>query len=83
MICVLVIGIFAWSAEPGVFELASPRAEALTAAYAETGRFPEAILTAKQALTLAAAQSKTRLTNELQTEIGLYESNTRCRSTNN
>jgi len=55
----------------------------LAAAYAETKRFPEAILTAKQALALAAAQSKTRLTNGLQTEIGLYENNLPCRSTNN
>ena len=27
MVCALVIGIFAWSAESGYFELASPRAE--------------------------------------------------------
>jgi len=55
----------------------------LAAAYAEAGRFPEAILTAKQALVLAVAQSKTGLTNELQTEIGLYQTNTPCRSINN
>jgi hypothetical protein len=27
MVCALVIGIFAWSAEPGFLELANPRAE--------------------------------------------------------
>jgi tetratricopeptide (TPR) repeat protein len=55
----------------------------LAAAYAEAGRFPEAVLTAKQALVLAVAQSNTGLTNGLQTEIGLYQSNSPCRSTNN
>ena len=53
----------------------------LAAAYAEAGRFPEAVLTAKQALVLALAQSNTGLTNELQTEIGLYQTNSPCRST--
>ncbi len=55
----------------------------LAAAYAETGRFPDAITTAKQAITLATAQANAGLTNELQTEIGLYQSNSPCRSTNN
>jgi hypothetical protein len=55
----------------------------LAAAYAETGRFPEAVLTARQALALAMAQSNPGLTNELQTEIGLYQTNSPCRSTNN
>ena len=55
----------------------------LAAAYAETGRFSEAILTAKQALALASAQSRTALINELRTEIGLYQTNTPCRSVNN
>jgi tetratricopeptide (TPR) repeat protein len=54
----------------------------LAAAYAETGRFPEAVLTAKQALALAVAKSNTGLINELQTEIGLYQTNSPCRSTN-
>jgi tetratricopeptide (TPR) repeat protein len=53
----------------------------LAAAYAEAGRFPEAAVTAKQALALAAAQSNTGLTNVLQTEIGLYQTNSPCRST--
>jgi tetratricopeptide (TPR) repeat protein len=55
----------------------------LAAAYAEAGRFSGAVSTAKQALALAEAQSKTQLTNELQTEIGLYQTNSPCRSTNN
>jgi Flp pilus assembly protein TadD len=54
----------------------------LAAAYAETGRFPEAVLTAKQALTLAVAKSNTGLTNVLQTEIELYQTNSPCRSMN-
>jgi tetratricopeptide (TPR) repeat protein len=55
----------------------------LAAAYAEVGRFPEAALTAKKALALAEAQSNTRLINELQMEIGLYQVNSPYRSTNN
>ena len=55
----------------------------LAAAYAETGRFPEAVMTAKRALALALAQSNPGLTNALQTEIGLYQTNSPCRSTNN
>jgi tetratricopeptide (TPR) repeat protein len=54
----------------------------LAAAYAEAGRFPEAVATAKQALALAVTQSNTGLTNELQTEIGLYQTNSPCRSIN-
>jgi tetratricopeptide (TPR) repeat protein len=56
---------------------------ALAAGYAEAGRFSEAVLTAKQALALAVAQSDTGLTNELQRELGLYQTNSPCRSTNN
>jgi tetratricopeptide (TPR) repeat protein len=52
----------------------------LAAAYAEVGRFPEAVATAKQALALAVTQSNTGLTNVLQTEIGLYQTNSPCRS---
>ena len=55
----------------------------LAAAYAEAGRFPEAVLTAKQALVLAMAQSNTGLTNVLQTEIELYQTDSPCRSKNN
>ncbi len=54
----------------------------LAAAYAEAGRFPEAVATAKQALALAVTQSNTGLTNALQTEIGLYQTNSPCRSIN-
>jgi tetratricopeptide (TPR) repeat protein len=54
----------------------------LAAAYAEAGRFPEAVLTAKQALALAVTQSNTKLTNVLQTEIELYQTNSPCRSIN-
>jgi Flp pilus assembly protein TadD len=54
----------------------------LAAAYAEAGRFSEAVATAKQALALAVTQSNTGLTNVLQTEIGLYQTNSPCRSTN-
>jgi len=54
---------------------------ALAAAYAEDRRFPEAVATAKKALTLATAQSNTALTTELQTEIGFYQTNAPYRST--
>ena len=53
----------------------------LAAANAETGRFPEAIATAKQALALAPAQSN--LANELQAEIQLYQKNSPLRTTGN
>ena len=45
----------------------------LAAAYAEAGRFPEAIVTAQHAQQLAAAQNKTRLVDALQAQIGLYQ----------
>jgi tetratricopeptide (TPR) repeat protein len=45
----------------------------LAAAYAEAGRFPEAVTAAKQALALAPAQS--RLADELSAEIQLYQNN--------
>jgi len=54
----------------------------LAAAYAEAGRFPEAVRKARKALALAVAQSNTGLTNELWTEIGLYQTNAPCRSAN-
>lgn len=54
----------------------------LAAAYAETGRFPEAVKTAKQAMSLATAQSNQTLAEEIQAEIILYQANTPCRSTN-
>jgi protein O-mannosyl-transferase len=45
----------------------------LAAAFAEAGRFPEAVETAKRALRLAGAQSNTRLAGQLQSEIKLYQ----------
>jgi len=45
----------------------------LAAAYAEAGRFPEAIQTAQRAIQLAEAQSNTRLTGELQSQLKLYQ----------
>jgi Flp pilus assembly protein TadD len=59
--------------DPGILRV-------LAAAYAEAGRFSEAVLTAKQALAEAVTQSNTELTNVLQKEIGLYQSNSPCRS---
>ena len=53
----------------------------LAAAYAETGKFAEAASTAKQALALASAESRTQLSADLQTEIRLYQTNAPCRST--
>jgi tetratricopeptide (TPR) repeat protein len=45
----------------------------LAAAYAETGRFPEAIKTVQSALQLAAAQSNTALAEALQSQLKLYQ----------
>jgi tetratricopeptide (TPR) repeat protein len=53
----------------------------LAAAYAETGRFPEAISTAGKALALAESQSDAALTNQLETEIGLYRKGSPCHTT--
>ncbi len=44
----------------------------LAAAYAEAGRFSEAVETAQRALHLAEAQSNTGLAGQLQTELKLY-----------
>jgi Flp pilus assembly protein TadD len=44
----------------------------LAAAYAEAGRFPEAIETANQALQLATTQGNSAWANTLQKEAGLY-----------
>jgi tetratricopeptide (TPR) repeat protein len=46
----------------------------LAEAYAEAGRFPEAIAAARKALDLAAQQHRGRLTEALNTRIKLYES---------
>jgi Flp pilus assembly protein TadD len=45
----------------------------LAAAFAEAGRFSEAVETAQRALHLAGAQSKTRLAGQLQSELKLYQ----------
>jgi tetratricopeptide (TPR) repeat protein len=45
----------------------------LAAAYAEAGRFSEAVETAQRALQLAEAQSDTRLAGALQVEMELYQ----------
>ena len=45
----------------------------LAAAYAETGKFPEAIETANRALQLAEAQSNAGAAAEFRREIQLYE----------
>jgi tetratricopeptide (TPR) repeat protein len=49
--------------------------DTLAAAYAEVGRFPDAVTTARKALDLAAAQHLGRLMEALGTRIKLYESN--------
>jgi tetratricopeptide (TPR) repeat protein len=48
--------------------------DTLAAAYAEAGRFPQAVQVARQALTLAAAQNRNHLTAVLPGRIRLYES---------
>jgi tetratricopeptide (TPR) repeat protein len=48
--------------------------DALAAAYAEVGRFPQAIETAHQALELAIQQNMQPLIDGLKTRIALYES---------
>jgi tetratricopeptide (TPR) repeat protein len=45
----------------------------LAAAYAEAGRFPEAVATAERAQQLAVAQNNTALVNTLRGQIGLYQ----------
>ena len=50
--------------------------DTLAAAYAEAGRFPEAVQTARKALQLATQQKKQPLADSLQTRIRLYESGT-------
>jgi protein O-mannosyl-transferase len=45
----------------------------LAAAYAEAGRFPEAVETAQRALQLARTQSNTVLANAIQSQLKLYQ----------
>jgi tetratricopeptide (TPR) repeat protein len=50
--------------------------DTLAAAYAEAGRFPEAIATARQAAALSAEQNKNPLTDAIQNQLKLFEVNT-------
>ena len=55
----------------------NPRfAATLAAAYAEVGRFPDAVATAAQALRLATTQGRAELAERLRSELALYESGT-------
>ena len=53
----------------------------LAAAYAEAGRFPEAVETAQRARQLAATQSNSELVDALQLQIGLYQAGAPFRDT--
>ena len=55
--------------------------ETLAAAYAEAGRFPEAVETAQNALELAARQKKQGLVDSLKAKVPLYEARTPFRET--
>ena len=48
----------------------------LAAAYAEAGRFPEAVQTARKALELATQQNKQALAKSIKAKILLYEAGT-------
>ena len=50
----------------------------LAAAYAEAGRFSEAVQTARKALDLATEQNKQSLAESLKAKIPLYEAGTPC-----
>jgi len=49
--------------------------DTLAAAYAEAGRFSEAVETAKRALNLTAAQNNKPLAEAIQSRLKLYEAN--------
>lgn len=53
----------------------------LAAAYAEVGRFPEAIATAERALRMATSQGKPERAERLQTQVTLYKAGTPYRET--
>jgi len=55
--------------------------DTMAAAYAEDGRFPEAVQTIRRALALATIQSKQPLAEALKARIGLYEAKTPFRET--
>jgi len=54
--------------------------DTLAAAYAESGRFPEAVETARQALDLAIRQGKSSLAPPISARAALYEAHRRYRS---
>ena len=53
--------------------------DTLAAAYAEAGRFPEAIATARKALDLAVRQNKQSMADGLRARLALYEAGKPCR----
>ncbi len=55
--------------------------DTLAAAYAETGRFAEAVKTAQQALELAVAQNKPAWTGRIKAHIRLFKAGTPLRDT--
>ncbi len=55
--------------------------EALAAAYAEAGRFPEAVQAARQAYAEATRQNLYRRASEAKARLGLYQSGKPCRDT--
>ena len=55
--------------------------DTLAAAYAETGRYPEAVRTARKALQLASQRKEQTLEEALKAKIALYEAGTPYRET--
>jgi protein O-mannosyl-transferase len=53
--------------------------DVLAAAYAEAGRFPEAVETARRALNLPATRNNPPLAGTIQSRLELYEAGTPCR----
>ncbi len=53
--------------------------DALAAAYAEAGRFPEALTAARRALDLATRQNSAALADNIRAHIALYEAGRPCR----
>lgn len=51
----------------------------LAAAFAECGKFPEAIIAAQQGLALSTTQKQSELIRSLQSEVALYQLNLPCR----
>ena len=55
--------------------------DTLAAAFAEVGRFPEAVQTTRQALALATQQNNLLLAGDLKARLALYEANIPFRET--